>query len=55
MNASTTEPTVPHCEKPSAVPMAMPAISPTAQPVRQCSVAAIDMAVSSRPAVGSSW
>lgn len=26
-------------EKPAAVPMAMPAISPIAQPVRQCSVA----------------
>jgi hypothetical protein len=36
------------------VPIAIPAISPSAQPVRQCSVAEIETLVSSRPEVGSS-
>jgi hypothetical protein len=41
--------------KPSAVPMAIPAISPIAQPVRQCSVALIATCVSSRPPAGIVW
>ena len=39
-------------EKPSAVPIAMPRISPIAQPVRQCSVAEMATAVSAEPEVG---
>ena len=46
---------MPQFEKPSAVPIAMPRISPMAQPVRQCSVAEIATVVSARPEVGMWW
>ena len=46
---------VPRFEKPSAVPIAIPAISPSAQPVRQWRVALIATAVSAAPSVGISW
>ena len=39
-------------ENPSAVPIAIPAISPSAHPVRQCRVALIATAVSAAPSVG---
>ena len=46
---------MPQSEKPSAVPMAMPATSPMAQPVRQCSVALMATPVRAVPDVGISW
>ena len=40
--------TVPRSEKPSAVPIAIPATSPIAHPVRQCRVALAAIAVERR-------
>ena len=43
---------MPQSENPSAVPITIPAISPIAQPVRQCSVALKASALSAAPSVG---
>jgi hypothetical protein len=42
-------------ENPAAVPIAMPAISPIAHPVRQWRVALIATAVSAAPEAGIAW
>jgi hypothetical protein len=53
--SATASATVPQSENPSAVPITIPAISPIAHPVRQCSVALSATTSSSRPAVGIAW
>ena len=42
-------------DQPSAVPIATPATSPIAHPVRQCRVAESATPVSARPEVGIAW